>query len=40
MVMKEEVLYEIFLRLYKVYEAVDRDICLDIMEWYVLGPQA
>ena len=38
--MKGEVLYAIFLDLQNVYVALDRDICLKILEGYVMGPQA
>ena len=36
--MSEEVLYEIFLNLYKVYDAMDWYLCLKILEGYVIGP--
>ena len=36
----EEVLYVIFLDLHKVYEALDRDICLEILKGYGGEPQA
>ena len=35
---REEVLYGIFLYLYKVYYALDRDRCLEILEGYSVGP--
>ena len=38
--MREEVLCAIFLDLHKVYEALDRNICLDILEGYNMGPLA
>ena len=34
--MREEVLYVIFLYLHKVYDALERDRCLDILERYGL----
>ena len=34
MSMKEEVMYEIFLYLHKVYDSFDRDICLEILDIY------
>ena len=37
--MREEFLYAIFLDLHKAYDALDRNICLDILEGYVMGPQ-
>ena len=45
MAMKEEVLYAIYMDLHKAYDALDRDICLEILEWYSVegcdvGPQA
>ena len=40
MAMKEEVLYEIFLDLHKEYDALDRDLCLDILVPYGVGPLA
>ena len=30
--MREEVLYEIFIDIHKAYDALDRDLCLDILE--------
>ena len=36
--MMEEVLYMIFLDLHKSYDALDRDICLEIHERYCVGP--
>ena len=30
----------IFMELYKAYDTLDRDICLEIMERYGVGPQA
>ena len=38
--MREEVLYMIFLNLHNVYATLDRKICPDILEGYVVGPQA
>ena len=38
--MMEEVLYVIFLYLHKSYDPLDRDICLDILEGYGVGPRA
>ena len=38
--MMEEVLYAIFLNLHNVYVTLDRDICLEILEGYGVGPQA
>ena len=38
--MREEVLYMIFLDLTKVYDALDRSRCLDILEGYGVGPSA
>ena len=38
--MREEVLYVIFLDLTKVYDALDRSMCLDILEGYGVGPGA
>ena len=35
--MREEVLYEIFLYLHKVYDSLDGKFCLDILEAYGLG---
>ena len=35
--MREEVLYSIFLDLQKLYDALDRDICLEILEGYGMG---
>ena len=32
--MREEVMYSIFLDLHKLYDALDRDICLEILEGY------
>ena len=37
--MREEVLYKIFLDLHKVYDSLDREICLEILEGYGLGLQ-
>ena len=37
--LREEVLYVIFLDLHKVYDALDRSRCLDILEGYGVGPQ-
>ena len=36
--MREEVLYVIFIDLHKAYGALDRDICLEILEGYGVGP--
>ena len=38
--MREEVLYVIFLDLTKVYDALDRSRCLDILEGYGVDPSA
>ena len=38
--MREEVLYEIFIDLHKAYDTLDRDICLEILEGYIVVPQA
>ena len=38
--MREEFLYMIFLYIHKVYEALDRDRCLEILEGYGRGSQA
>ena len=38
--MREEVLYVIFLYLHKVYDALESDKCLDILEGYGLETQA
>ena len=38
--MREEVLYVIFLGLQKVYNALDRSRCLEILEGYGVGPRA
>ena len=38
--MREEVLYVIFIDLHKACDDLDRDICLDILEGYGMGPQA
>ena len=38
--LREEVLYVIFLDLTKVYDALDRSRYLDILEGYVVGPNA
>ena len=40
MSMREEFMYTIFMDLYNVYDALDRDICLDILDGYGKGPQA
>ena len=37
--MSEEVLYMIFLDLTKVYDALDRSRCLEILEGYGVGPK-
>ena len=39
MSMREDFLYAVYLGLQKAYGALDRDICLDILEGYVMGPQ-
>ena len=39
MEMREEVLYEIFLDLYKSYDALDHGRCLEILAAYILSPQ-
>ena len=36
--MKGEVLYKIFLDLHKEHDALERDICLDILKGYGMGP--
>ena len=38
--LREEVLYVIFMDPHKVYGALDRPICLDILEGYGVGPRA
>ena len=38
--LREEVLYVIFLDLHKAYDALDRSMCLDILEGYGVIPQA
>ena len=38
--MREEVLYVIFLKLNKTYDALDIDIYLKILEGYSMGPQS
>ena len=38
--MREEVIYVISLDLNKVYDALDRSRCLDILEGYGVGPRA
>ena len=38
--MREEVLYMIFLDLHKVYDALDRSRCLEILEGYGIRPRA
>ena len=37
---REKLLYEILLDLHKAYNDMDREICLDIFEGYIIGPQA
>ena len=39
-VIREEVLFVIFLDLTKVYDALDRSRCLEILEGYGVGPSA
>ena len=39
-VLRKEVLYVIFLDLHTSYGALDRDICLEILEGYGVGPRA
>ena len=36
--LREEVLYMIFLDLHKVYDALERSRCLEILEGYGVGP--
>ena len=36
-VIRKEVLYDIFLYLHKLYDAIDREWCLDILEGYTIG---
>ena len=38
--MREEVLHGIFLYLQKAYKALDRSRCLEILEWYGVGPRS
>ena len=38
--MREGIIYEIFLDLYKDYDALDQERRLDILAGYGLGPQA
>ena len=38
--MKEEVLYAIFLELHKVYDGSDREIFLELLEGYGVGPRS
>ena len=40
MVMRKEVLYEIFLDIHKAYDALDRNHCLDILAAYRVIPRA
>ena len=40
MAMREEVFHAIFLDLNKVYNALDRSMCLKILEGYGVGPRA
>ena len=35
--MREEVLYELFINLWKVYETLDREWCMEIILGYVVG---
>ena len=37
--LREEVIYVIFLDLHKVYDALDRSKCLEILEGYGVGPR-
>ena len=37
-IMREEVLYVIFLDLHKLYDALDRNRCMDILAGYRVGP--
>ena len=36
--LREEVMYVIFMDLYKVYDALERSRCLEILERYIMGP--
>ena len=38
-VMRQEVLYAIFLDLHKAYDVLDRYICLGILKGYAVGPR-
>ena len=38
-VMREEVLYELFMGLWKVYDALELESCMDILVAYGVGPQ-
>ena len=38
--MREAVLHTIFLDLYKAYDALDRPMCLEILEGYGVGPRS
>ena len=38
--LREEVLYVIFLDLHKAHDALDRYMCLDILEGYGVGPRS
>ena len=37
--MRKAVLHYIFLDLRKAYDALNRDRCLDILDWYGVGPR-
>ena len=39
MTMREEILYEIFLNIHKVYDALYPYMCLDILAGYGVGPR-
>ena len=38
--LRKEVMYVIFLDLHKAYDALDRSICIEILEGYVVRPRA